>query len=70
MTIAVTDNFGFSLPDLGSGGWMSAINGIFIDMDRLLAEARNPVTKGTNAAGKISNPAVVTYQGDVVFKTP
>ena len=70
MTIAVTDNFGFSLLDLGSGRWMSAINGIFIDMDRLLAEARNPVTKGTNAAGKISNPAVVTYQGDVVFKTP
>jgi len=70
MAIAVTDNFGFPLLDLGSGGWMSAINGMFIDMDRLLAEARNPVTKETNAAGKISNPAVVTYQGDVVFKTP
>ena len=70
MTIAVTDNFEFPLLDLGSGGWMSAINGMLIDMDRLLAEARNPVTKGTNAAGKISNPAVVTYQGDVVFKTP
>jgi len=70
MAIAVTDNFGFPLLDLGSGGWMSTINGMFIDLDRLLAEARNPVTKSTNAAGKISNPTVVTYQRSVVFKRP
>lgn len=43
MAISYTDNFGFPLLDSGSDGWDAVINGMLVDMDRAMAETRNPL---------------------------
>jgi len=43
MTISYTDNFNFPLLDSGSDGWDAVMNGMLVDVDRLVAESRNPL---------------------------
>ena len=44
MAISYTDNFSFPLLGSGSDGWDAVMNGMLVDIDKLIAEARNPLT--------------------------
>jgi len=75
MAISYTDNFNFPLLDSGSGGWDATFNGMLVDMDRLMAEARNPLIwedDGSdylldNATGKKATSEVLTHDGEVLL---
>jgi len=63
MAISYTDNFQFPLLDTGSDGWDAVMNGMLVDVDRLLAEARNPFIWDGNTSGKIDGSELLTYGG-------
>jgi len=44
MTIAYTENYLFPLLDTGSGNWGAGVNGMLETVDRVIAEASNPLT--------------------------
>ena len=75
MTISYTDNFNFPLLGTGSDGWAAIINGMITDLDRLMAEARNPLVWEDdsddhlllNSTGKDTTTELLTYDGDVLF---
>jgi len=73
MAIALTDNFGFPLPDTGAGGtdatsnWGAVMNGMMVKVDRLLAEARNPLIWDGNTTGRIDGAEILAYDGDVLL---
>ena len=69
MTISYTDNINFPLLEAGSDGWDAVINGMLVDVDRLLAEARNPLIwddKG-QLAWDTDSTSVLTYDGEVLL---
>lgn len=75
MAISYTHNFNFPLLDSGSDGWAATINGMITDLDRLMAEARNPLIWEydsddhllLNSTGKETHTELLTYDGDVLF---
>ena len=75
MATSYTDNFSFPLLDTGSGGWDAVMNGMLVDVDNLLAEARNPLIWENesddhlllNASGKESITEVLTYDGELLL---
>lgn len=67
MAISYTDNFSFPLLDSGSDGWSAVINGMITDLDRLMAEARNPLIWDGNTSGRIDGSEVLTFDGDVLL---
>ncbi len=72
MAISYTTNFNFPLLESGSDGWDAVINGMLIDMDKLMAEASNPLIwedDGSeyvllNSTGKKATSELLTYNGD------
>lgn len=75
MAISYTDNFNFPLLDFNSDGWDAIMNGMLVDVDLLLAEARNPLIWENdsddhlllNASGKETTTEVLTYNGEVLL---
>lgn len=69
MAISYTDNFRFPLLDVGSDGWDAVMNGMLIDVDKLLAEARNPLIwddKG-QLAWDTDSTGILTYDGEILL---
>lgn len=66
MAISYTDNFNFPLLDTGSDGWAAVINGMLVDVDKLLAEASDPLIWDDNTSGRIDGSEVLTFDGDVL----
>ncbi len=76
MSISYTDNFNFPLLEFGSDGWDAVMNGMLIDLDLALAEARNPLIWEDDGSdyvltdvpsGKKATTEVLTFDGDVLF---
>ncbi len=76
MTIAYTDNFNFPLISAGSDGWDAVINGMLTDLDKLMAEARNPLIWEDDGSdyvltgvpsGKKATSELLTFDGDVLL---
>ena len=68
MATTYTDNFSFPLLGSGSADWDAVINGMMEKLDKLLAEARNPLIWDTNTAGRIdSDTEILTFDGEVML---
>lgn len=67
MATSYTDNFSFPLLEAGSDGWDAVMNGMLTDLDKLLAEARDPLIWDDNTAGRIDGSEVLTYDGEILL---
>ncbi len=77
MATSYTENFSFPLLESGSGGWDATINGMLVDMDRLMAEARNPLIWENdndnedhlllNVTGRESTSEILSYDGELLL---
>jgi len=67
MAISYTDNYAFPLLEQGSDEWDAVMNGMLIDMDKLMAEASNPLVWDDNTSGRIDGSEVLTYDGNVLL---
>jgi len=75
MATSYSTHFDFPLLEAGSDGWDAVINGMIMYMDRLMAEARNPLIWDDdgddylllNASGKKATTEVLTYDGEVLL---
>lgn len=67
MAISYTDNFSFPLLDTGSDGWDAVMNGMLVNLDRLLAETRNPLIWESSIVWEFDVEEFLTYDGEVLF---
>ena len=75
MTISYTTNFSFPLLESGSDGWDAVMNGMLVEVDRLLAEARSPLIWEDDGSdylletptGKKTTTELLTYEGEPLF---
>jgi len=74
MATTYTDNYAFPLLESGSDGWDAVMNGMLETVDRVLAEASNPLIwedDGSdylldNDSGKKATSELLTYNGDIL----
>lgn len=67
MAISYTDNFRFPLLDAGSDGWDAVMNGMLVEVDRLLAEARSPLIWESSIVWEFDVEEFLTYDGEVLL---
>ena len=67
MTTSYTDNFSFPLLDSGSDGWDAVMNGMLVDVDKLLAEARNPLIWESSIVWEFDVEEFLTYDGEILL---
>jgi len=75
MTVSYTTNFNFPKADDGCENWMAIWNGIADDIDRLLAEARDPLIWDDDGGDYLldglsvnkTTTEVLTYNGEVLL---
>ena len=67
MATSYSTYFNFPLLEAGSDGWDATMNGMIVDLDKLLAEARSPLIWDDNTAGRIDGSEVLTYDGEVLL---
>lgn len=67
MATSYTTYFNFPMLEAGSDGWDAVINGMIVTIDKLLAEARDPLIWDDNTSGRIDGSEVLTYDGEVLL---
>jgi len=67
MATSYSTYFNFPLLEAGSDGWDAAMNGMIVDLDKLLAEARSPLIWDENVGGRIDGGDILVYEGEILL---
>ena len=67
MATSYSTYFNFPLLEAGSDGWDAVMNGMIVDLDKLLAEARSPLIWDDNVSGRIDGGDILVYEGEILL---